>query len=105
MRVNGQVIEHISTPWRFLFAEPVFDNNDLIVAGRDGYRGDRLRDHHARSPDHFGKPSTIAAGAASTITLTGSGFTARGEGLHFGHTGRRTSTGRHREVPHAAHLR
>lgn len=71
---NGQIIEHISTPGAFLFAQPVFDNNDLIVAGRNGIGVTAYEITTPGAPITSASPSTITAGAASTITLTGSGF-------------------------------
>ena len=71
---NGQVIEHISTPGAFLFAQPVFDNNDLIVAGRNGIGVTAYEITTPGAPITSVSPSTITAGVTSTITLTGSGF-------------------------------
>ncbi len=71
---NGQIIEHISTPGSFLFAQPVFDNNDLIVAGRDGIGVTAYEITSPGSAITSVSPSTVTGGAASTITLKGSGF-------------------------------
>ena len=49
---TGQILEHISTPGSFLFAQPVFDGNDLTARRPQRHRRDRRRDHHARAPDH-----------------------------------------------------
>ncbi len=71
---NGQVIEHISTPGSFLFAQPVFDNNDMIVAGRDGIGVTAYEITTPGAAITSVSPSTITAGGATTITLNGSGF-------------------------------
>ncbi len=71
---NGQIIEHISTPGAFLFAQPVFDNNDLIVAGRAGIGVTAYEITTPGSPITSVSPGTITAGAASAIRLKGSGF-------------------------------
>jgi hypothetical protein len=71
---NGQIIEHISTPGSFLFAQPVFDNNDLIVAGRDGIGVTAYEITTPGSPITSVSPGTVTGGTASTITLNGSGF-------------------------------
>jgi outer membrane protein assembly factor BamB len=71
---NGQIIEHISTPGAFLFSQPIFDNNDLIVAGRNGIGVTAYEITTPGAAISSVSPSTITGGAASTITLNGSGF-------------------------------
>jgi outer membrane protein assembly factor BamB len=71
---NGQIIGHISTPGAFLFAQPVFDNNDLILAGRNGIGVTGYEITTPGAPITSVSPSTITAGAQSTVTLNGSGF-------------------------------
>ena len=72
---NGQIIDHISTPGAFLFAQPVFDNNDLIVAGRNGMGVTAFEITTPGPPITSVSPGTLSAGGSSTtITLTGSGF-------------------------------
>ncbi len=76
---TGQILEHIATPASFLFSEPVFDNNDLILAGSNGFG---VTDYEITTPGPAitsVSPSTIADGQTETITLTGSGFTAPAE--------------------------
>ena len=71
---NGQIIGHISTPGAFLFAQPVFDNNDLILAGRNGIGVTAYEITTPGAPVTSVSPSTVTAGTTSTITLGGSGF-------------------------------
>ena len=71
---NGQIIDHISEPGAFLFAQPVFDNNDLIVAGRNGMGVTAYEITTPGTPVTSVSPSTVTAGTTSTITLGGSGF-------------------------------
>jgi hypothetical protein len=72
---NGQIIGTIPMPKAQLFGQPVFDNNDLIVAG--DYQ---VTDYEITTPGPAitaVSPSTVQIGTNhDTLTLTGSGFTA-----------------------------
>ncbi len=76
---TGQILEHISTPLAFLFSEPVFDNNDLLLAGSNGF-GVTAYEITTPGPAITAvSPSAVGVGQTTTVTLTGSGFTAPAE--------------------------
>jgi outer membrane protein assembly factor BamB len=76
---TGQILEHISTPSSFLFSQPVFDNNDLILTGNDGIGVTGYEMTTPGAPITSVVPNVVQAGASTTVTLTGSGFTAPAE--------------------------
>ncbi len=71
---TGQILEHISTPGSFLFSQPVFAGNDLLLAGRNGIglTADEITTPGA--PIATVSPNAAPQGIQTKITLTGSGF-------------------------------
>jgi outer membrane protein assembly factor BamB len=70
---NGDIIGRISVPNTLIFAQPVFQGNDLIVAGGDSVTAYEITTPGAAITDV--SPGTVAVGTTSdTLTLTGSGF-------------------------------
>jgi outer membrane protein assembly factor BamB len=71
---NGQVIEHIAVQGAFLFAQPVFDNNDLILAGRNGIGVTAYEITTPGAPIASVSPNAVPHGTQTKVTLSGSGF-------------------------------
>jgi hypothetical protein len=71
---TGQILEHISAAGSFLFAQPVFAGNDLLLAGRNGIglTADEITTPGA--PIATVSPNAAPQGIQTKITLTGSGF-------------------------------
>jgi outer membrane protein assembly factor BamB len=71
---TGQILEHISTPGSFLFAQPVFAGNDLLLAGRNGIGVTADEITTPGPPITSVRPNVAPHGTQTKITLTGSGF-------------------------------
>jgi len=70
---NGQIIGTIPLPKTSIFAQPVFDGNDLLVAGNQYVTAYEITKPGAAVTKVT--PATVAANTTSdTLTLTGSGF-------------------------------
>ncbi len=70
---TGAIIGHISLPKTWMFAQPVFDGNDLLVAGNQYVTAYEITNPGPAITNV--SPDSAAIGASTTLTLTGSGFT------------------------------
>ena len=71
---TGAVIEQIVTPEDNLFGQAVFANNSLLIGGGPAIGLTAYQITTPGSPITAVSPSTIAAGATTKVTITGSGF-------------------------------
>lgn len=69
---NGQIIDKISLPREFIFSQPVFANNDLLVAGNDQVIAYAVTE--AGPAISKVSPNSVGLGTTTTVDLTGSGF-------------------------------
>jgi outer membrane protein assembly factor BamB len=73
---NGDIIGMIPLPGTYLFAQPVFDGNDLIVAGSNFVTAYEITTPGAAITQVT--PGTVNTGTkGNTLTLTGSGFSGK----------------------------
>jgi outer membrane protein assembly factor BamB len=74
--LTGAVIGFIATPHTPLFGQAVFVGQDLLLGAGNGYGLTDYQITTAGQPITAVTPSTLSAGSkATTVTLTGSGFT------------------------------
>jgi polyvinyl alcohol dehydrogenase (cytochrome) len=72
---TGALIGQIATPEDHLFAQAVFASDSLIVGAGPAVGMTAYQIASPGSPITLVGPSTVPAGATTTVTLTGSGFT------------------------------
>ncbi len=82
---TGQILEHISTPGAFLFAQPVFAGNDLLLAGRNGIGVTADEITTPGPPITHVSPGRGRPGRPGQDHVDGLGVRGRGAGLRLGH--------------------